>query len=337
MAQSRTFNPEDSSNWFVPEVCIFCGGERLEPWLDGIEDRLGHVPGSWSFLRCGDCGSAQLAPMPKPEIIPGLYPDIYSFRADFKSGGRIKEAIASIEKKVFYRISHKDEVGTIKRSTGLTSGKLLDVGCGTGDRLARFAKAGFDVRGMEVQPELAEYVHDNLGFEVDVGTLDSVAYPPESFDIVISHWVLEHLLDVKTVLEKVYSSLKPSGWFAAEVPLADSLQVSMLGGRWSAFSEAPRHLAVPSHEGLRRAYAASGFDNIKFVPSSILECSGMFSLSVIPRACAMYAYEDSSLLTHAPRLAAGLLTVLHMPVAAVENHLLGRPAGSLVFAQKGPE
>lgn len=336
MTQSSTSNPENSNSWFMPEKCFFCGGERLEPWLDGIRDRLGHVPGSWSFLRCGDCGSAHLAPMPRPEIIPGLYPDIYSFREDFETDGRAKGVLASIEKKVFYRLTHKNEVETVKRFTGLVSGSLLDVGCGTGDRLSRFAEAGFSVRGMEIQPELVDYVRDQLGFEADAGTLDSVAYPPESFDIVISHWVLEHLLDVHAALEKVRDMLKPGGWFVAEVPLADSLQATLLGGRWTQFGEAPRHLAVPSQEGVRRAFTACGFSDIGIAPSSIMDCSSSFALSVIPGATAKHAYGSSSLLAHAPRVAAGFLTVLHTPAAAVENHLLHRPAGSLVFARKNP-
>jgi SAM-dependent methyltransferase len=250
--------------------------------------------------------------------------------------GRVKGALASLEKKLFYRLTHKNEVATIRRYTGLSSGKLLDVGCGPGDRLSRLAEAGFSVRGMEIQPELVEYVRERLGFEADTGTLDSVAYPPESFDIVTSHWVLEHLLDVRAALEKVHDMLKPNGWFVAEVPLADSLQVSMLGRRWSQFSEAPRHMAIPSQEGVRRAFTASGFCDIKFVPSSILDCSGIFGLSVIPSASTTHTYKSSSLLAHAPRIAGGLLVALHVPLAAVENHLLHRPAGSLVFARKRP-
>jgi len=99
MSQSSPLNPENSDSWFMPDACFFCGSERLRPWLDGIRDRLGYVPGSWSFLRCGDCGSAILTPMPRPEIIADLYPEVYSFRTDFKSGGQLKQAIASFEKR----------------------------------------------------------------------------------------------------------------------------------------------------------------------------------------------------------------------------------------------
>lgn len=224
----------------------------------------------------------------------------------------------------------------IRRNTGLSSGKLLDVDCGTGDRLSRFAEAGFDVRGMDIKPELVDYVREERGFEADAGTLDTVSYSHETFDIVISHWVLEHVLDIHVILKKVYDMLKLDGWFVAEIPLADSLQVQMLRGRWSSFSEAPRHLAVPSHEGVRRAFRAGRFSDIRIAPSSIMDCSSSFALSIIPGATAKHAYESPSLWTHAPRIAAGLLILLHTPLAAIENHLLKRPAGSLIFAQKPP-
>ena len=325
---------DNASSWFEPTSCLYCGAAQLLPWLNGIQDRLGYVPGSWSFLKCESCNSAHLSPMPKREKIPDLYPLVYSFRPDFETQSKVKRLVAAIEELAFYRLMHKGEVNTIKRNTGIMSGTILDVGCGTGDRLSRFAKAGFKVRGVEIQPELVEYVRNHLGFEADTGTADSVSYPPNSFDIVTIYWVIEHLLDVRSVLKKIHAMLKPNGWIIAEVPLSDSYQSDLLGNRWSQYCEAPRHLGIPSRSGVQHAFTKCGFTDMSIHPSSIMNCAGFFALSVIPNATATHAYDNPAVATHIPRLVAGLLTLLYFPVVIVENYFLRRPACGLIFARK---
>jgi SAM-dependent methyltransferase len=272
--------------------------------------------------------------MPSQETIPALYPQVYSFRPDFESSGRLKRAIALLEERLFYRLLHKGETDRVKRVTGMRSGSVLDVGCGTGERLCRFARAGYQVRGLEIQPDLVRYVREHLGFKADVGTLDSVVYPADSFDLVTICWVIEHLIDVKTVLEKIRRMLKPNGWIMAEVPLSDSLQSGLLRGRWSVYREAPRHIGIPSRSGLERAFSNSGFTGFRILPSGLLGCSGAFSLSIITGATTTHTYGSKAAASHLPRLAAGLLTVLHLPIALAENYLFHRPAYGVAFARK---
>ncbi len=329
----RTLN-ESSAPWFTPTKCLYCGSDRLAPWLTDIKDRLGYVPGSWSFLRCARCGSAHMSPMPKQEAITGLYPPVYSFRPDFEIKSKLKRILAALEEQTFYFFLHRNEVATIQRVTGVMSGAVLDVGCGTGDRLTRFARAGYQVRGMEIQPELVQYVRAHLGLEADAGTLDTISYPKDSFNIVTISWVIEHLLDVKSALKKIYGVLKPKGWIAAEVPFSDSFQSRNLGNKWCTYSEAPRHLGVPSQEGARRAFADSGFADATILPSTIINCAGFVGLSVIPKAAATHTYGRASLAAHIPRFLAGFVTVLYFPMAVIENYLLRRPACGLMLARK---
>jgi len=272
--------------------------------------------------------------MPKEEIVADLYPSVYSFRPDYAMKSKTKRWIAAVEERAFYRLMHKGEVDTIKRHTGIVSGLMLDVGCGSGDRLARFARAGFQVRGIEIQKDLAEYVKSHRRFEVDIGTLDSVSYPTASFDIVTIYWVIEHLLNVESVLVKAHRILKPGGWLVAEIPLSDSSQSRLLGGRWSQFGEAPRHIGIPTHRGVEKALSASGYTEISILPSSLLNCAGSFALSVVPRAASTHAYGDSSLTSHFARLLGGILTLLYLPIATIENHFVHKPAFGLILARK---
>jgi SAM-dependent methyltransferase len=323
-----------ASQWFEPTRCLYCGSDRLDPWIKNIKDRFDYVPGAWSFLRCRACGSAHLSPAPKQEAIIGLYPPVYSFRPDFETNSRLKRILAAVEERTFYVFQNRNEVSTVRRVTGIKSGKVLDVGCGTGDRLTRFARAGYRVRGLDIQPEPVRYVRERLGFEADAGTLETVSYPANSFDIVTIIWVLEHLLDVKSILREIHRILRPGGWIAAGVPFADSFQSRTLGACWATYREAPRHIGVPSREGARRAFVDCGFSDVSIKPDTIISSAGHFALSVIPTATATHAYTRSSLATHLPRLLAAVVTLLYAPMVAVENGVLRRPACGLILARK---
>jgi SAM-dependent methyltransferase len=331
------YPPHRNDSWIEPTVCIYCGESRLTPWLNGIRDRLSFVPGTWSFHKCSNCGSANLAPRPNEEKIPTLYPSVYSFRPDFDTGNKLKSLLATLEEWTFYRLKSKGEVTRLKRTTGVSTGTLLDVGCGTGERLSRFASAGFKVKGMEVQPALVEYIRSHLGFSVEMGTLDTVSYEASSFDVVTIHWVLEHVLDVKAVLQKIFFILKPNGWLVAEVPFSDSIQSTWLKGRWSQYSEAPRHFSVPSRRGLLQAMRSCGFTDMVVHSSNIIDCASFFALSAIPQGTASHTYGNASTAAHLPRLAAGILTLLYVPAALIENFVLRRPACGFIFAQKPKE
>jgi SAM-dependent methyltransferase len=216
------------SSWFEPKACLYCSATEFVPWLSGVQDHLEYVSGLWTFVKCINCGSIQLKQMPKEEKIAKLYPPIYSFRPDFEGGGTLKQLVTALEKRAFYNLMNCREVESVKRVSGIPGGTMLDVGCGTGARLSRYAAAGFQVRGLEIQPELVQYIRKKLGIEADCGTLATVAYEPESFDIVTAHWVIEHLTNVHWALKKIYEMLKPGGWLVAEVPLADSWQGQVL-------------------------------------------------------------------------------------------------------------
>ena len=324
----------DEASWLRPTRCFYCGDSELRAWIDGVADRLQFVPGTWSFTRCSRCGSGHLTPMPASERIAELYPTAYSFRSDYVAESRFKLLVARLEDAIFYRAMRWREVESLRRRTGVSSGVMLDVGCGTGERLRRFADAGFHVRGLEVQGELADDVRGRFGFDVDVGSLDSIPYPDDAFDLVTMYWVLEHLLDVRAALVTVRRILKPGGWIVAEVPLADSFQSRVLGRRWSQFTDAPRHIAIPSRRGLAALLAACGFVDISVRPAGALNCAGSFALSLIPRAATMHAYTRRGLTAHLARVAGGFVALLYAPTAAIENYVLGRPAFGLLLARK---
>ena len=70
---------------------MYCPGRTFVPWLDGVTDRLGIAPGTFSFWRCRECGSGVLHPAPAPEELAALYPQVYSFHPGVGGGGKLRE------------------------------------------------------------------------------------------------------------------------------------------------------------------------------------------------------------------------------------------------------
>ncbi len=94
--------------------------------------------------------------------------------------------------------------------------KVLDVGCGQGVDLARYAKAGADATGIDLTPrhvELARAHLDALGLDASVVTGDAEHMPfaDRSFDRVSSNGVLHHTPNMKAALAEILRVLRPGG------------------------------------------------------------------------------------------------------------------------------
>lgn len=119
---------------------------------------------------------------------------------------------------------------------------MCEIGCGDGKHLMEFARAGFDVLGVEPDSAARE-AGSGHGLQVLDGTLEHL--PPEleqqSFELVLLSHVLEHCLDVHRAIENLRGLLAPDGLLIVETPNHACLGYRRNGASW-AFTDAPRHL-----------------------------------------------------------------------------------------------
>lgn len=319
--------------------CLYCSGEAYERLFDNVEDRLKYVPGRWAFCRCRQCGSAMLASQPPAKELSAFYPPVYGFTPELAQQGLASRLVGWLEHRWFFSFQYAAQVRRVLRWTGWPSGqgkRMLDVGCGRGLRLLAFRRHGFEVQGVDFQPEAVDYLQQRLAIPaVCAAAGDLVSYfPAASFDLITAFYVLEHLSDVQSAVEACYHLLRPGGWLAAAVPLVDCVQGRLFRSRWPNASEAPRHLSLPSQEGIRRVFVRAGFEKIAVVPDAVLTCAGLVALSVVPGAATTHVYGSRRGGAMLRRLAGGLITLLALPGCLVENHLLRRPPLGIVLGHR---
>ena len=99
---------------------------------------------------------------------------------------------------------------------GYRGRSVLEVGCGAGVDLARFAKGGAEVTGVDLAPSAIELARANFSqqglrgrFEVADG--EHLPFPDNSFDLVYAHGVVQYTANPRQLVEECRRVVKPGG------------------------------------------------------------------------------------------------------------------------------
>jgi ubiquinone/menaquinone biosynthesis C-methylase UbiE len=98
------------------------------------------------------------------------------------------------------------------RLLGPASGRLLDVGCGTGAHTALFAAEGWQVLGVDISDDQLRLARER-GVEVVQADVAELPLEDASFDAVVSMWTHTDVDDFSTLLREVARVLRPGGPF----------------------------------------------------------------------------------------------------------------------------
>ena len=93
------------------------------------------------------------------------------------------------------------------------SGRVLDVGCGTG-RFLEGLPAGYELAGVDVSAGMLEIARQK-GLDVVQSSGAELPFADDSFDLVTTFAVLHHLIDpdiVRATLAEMARVLRPGGW-----------------------------------------------------------------------------------------------------------------------------
>ncbi len=100
--------------------------------------------------------------------------------------------------------------------------KILDVGSGGGEFAYLLQSLGHDVSGIEPNKGYAEYSKQEYGLNVQIGFIQDIKQPDESFDLITIWHVLEHTENPSDVMSKLHALLKSKGVLVVEVPTIEA-------------------------------------------------------------------------------------------------------------------
>ncbi|MGO9452998.1 MAG: class I SAM-dependent methyltransferase [Candidatus Binataceae bacterium] len=145
------------------------------------------------------------------------------------------------------------------RRSGVSGGRVLDVGSGLGFFLWALSRSGLEPFGLEKSAEVADRARELCGASVSVGDADEpFPFPDAYFSAVTLFDVIEHFHRVPEVLAECCRVLEPAGKLFVITLNAGSLARPLLGKSWSFFLD-PTHVTLFSKSSLRQAIAGAGF------------------------------------------------------------------------------
>jgi len=159
----------------------------------------------------------------------------------------------------------------------LSPGTILEIGCGTGERLLKLREQGWDVTGHAEDTATAERL-SSLNIRFMQQPASDASTESGLFDCILVTQGLEQTIDPQAFLAGCHRMLKQGGLLLLRTPNANSLLLRIFQTYWFGFN-APRHLIIHTSRSLKRVLKSTGFEVTSLKTSSIN--SNIFALHSI--------------------------------------------------------
>ncbi len=109
-----------------------------------------------------------------------------------------------------WRFGQNRRFEMVRRYVQLEGARVLDVGCGLGLYVRQFRAHGAEAWGVDVDEEKVAQASRELP-HISRAPAELLPFPEASFDMVLSHEVLEHVDDDRGAVAEAHRVLKPGG------------------------------------------------------------------------------------------------------------------------------
>ena len=261
--------------------CMMCDSKGMVLYKD-MHDYIWGAQGSWSIKKCARCGILWLDPIPLENELHKAYESYYTHRVVYHNrSGNVKAYFRNSYFGTFYHyplkmnvmnkvVAHLIALLPIIRANldysicylqAKEGGKVLDIGCGNGDKLLKLQALGWEVEGLD-SDEMAVKAAKDRNLNVHCGRLQDQQFRSHTFDAVVMCHVLEHLYWPEKELSEVFRILKRRGKLIILTPNANSFGHKIFSRYWRGL-EPPRHLHIFNNFALTGLAKKAGFRNIK--------------------------------------------------------------------------
>ena len=228
------------------------------PLCNSKADSFSKLGPETNVLKCPVCGTQFIFPQPSDKMLDKIYNAQYFLAGDDPLA---QERMWKLKRETAHL--YLDNIMSLAHTV---PGKLLEIGCGTGDFLLEAQSQGFDVSGLEISSDAVDIANNRLKIiVVRQGTLEEAGFEKSSFDLIALFDVIEHVRDPLSFLDQIYGLLKPGGKVAIVTPSLDSWSAKLMGRHWMDYKL--EHLWYFNQYSIKRALIKSGFSQITFPPN----------------------------------------------------------------------
>lgn len=190
----------------LPKLCPLCHGSNvsIEPRFSQSYPQENELALRHGYYYCQNCKTFFVWPLYTDEQITKHWKFVGysdpSKNTDFQS---LKSHL---------------EVKLLKKLCKLAKGKrLLDYGCAFGNFMSKAKEQGFDVEGLDPNPQVIEILKEK-GFTCrQAWTMKEAAFPSSCFDAIVALDSFCYTWDPYETLEEFYRVLSPSGILAMRI------------------------------------------------------------------------------------------------------------------------
>lgn len=259
----------------VSVSCFVCGSRIFDLFVRNARDRMLGKKEMFFYEQCRKCRLVRQNPQISPEKLKAYYPSssYYAYQEETSPG-----LFDRIRRYLLTRYYSPTLLSTLLTSvlpnvpaipSWVKGGRMLDVGCGTGETIAQLWELGWNAYGLDIDKNAVSIANRRGLANVLYGSWqDMKKFPDNFFDAIRLYHVIEHLDDPVGCLRLVRKKLKDGGELLIGTPNAGSLIAKVFGNRWYNL-DAPRHLYLFAPDNLTKLIKATGFDVLR-----IRFCSG---------------------------------------------------------------
>ena len=211
--------------------CPICNSSTSNQFLTCIDHTVSRE--TFHIVQCQSCGFKYTNPRPEKQSLGAYYQS-----EEYVSHSNTKKGFINYTYQIVRKYTLLKKLQLLSKY--YKTGKILDIGCGTGEFLNVCQQAKWDTTGIEPSSDARTMAIKNYNLNIleesEIKNLSS-----ENFDIITMWHVLEHVPKLNERIEDLKRLIKPNGIIIIAVPNCNSLDAKIYREAWAAY-DVPRHL-----------------------------------------------------------------------------------------------